>query len=33
VTSSLAVGESEPSCGLYPSLGLKDFRHPGQDGG
>src|SRR5688572_12953124 len=26
-------GESEPGCGLYPSLGLKDFRHPGQDGG
>jgi hypothetical protein len=26
-------GESEPGCGLCPSLGLKDFRHPGQDGG
>jgi hypothetical protein len=26
-------GESEPGCGLCPSLSLKDFRHPGQDGG
>jgi hypothetical protein len=33
VTSSLMVGESEPGCGLCPSLSLKDFRHPGQDGG
>jgi hypothetical protein len=29
----LMVGESEPGCGLCPYLGLKDFRHPGQDGG
>jgi hypothetical protein len=33
VTASLMVGESEPGCGLCPSLSLKDFRHPGQDGG
>jgi hypothetical protein len=29
VTSSLMVGESEPGCGLRPSLSLKDFHHPG----
>jgi hypothetical protein len=27
VTSSLMVGESEPGCGLCPSLSLKDFHH------
>jgi hypothetical protein len=29
VTSSLMVGESEPGCGLCPSLSLKDFHHQG----
>ena len=29
VTSSLMVGESEPSCGLFPSLSLKDFHDQG----
>jgi hypothetical protein len=26
---SLLVGESEPGCGLCPSLSLKDFHHQG----
>jgi hypothetical protein len=29
VTSSLMAGESEPGCGLCPSLSLKDFHHQG----
>jgi hypothetical protein len=32
VTSSLMVGESEPGCGLCPSLSLKDFHHQGWGG-
>jgi hypothetical protein len=28
----LMVGESEPGCGLYPSLSLKDFHHQGWGG-
>ena len=28
-TSGLMVGESEPGCGLFPSLSLKDFHHQG----
>jgi hypothetical protein len=28
-TSGLMVGESEPGCGLNPSLSLKDFHHQG----
>jgi hypothetical protein len=32
VTSSLMVGESEPDCGLCPSLSLKDFHHQGWGG-
>jgi hypothetical protein len=31
-TSGLMVGESEPGCGLYPSLSLKDFHHQGWGG-
>jgi hypothetical protein len=32
VTSGLMVGESEPGCGLCPSLSLKDFHHQGWGG-
>jgi hypothetical protein len=32
VISGLMVGESEPGCGLCPSLGLKDFHHQGWGG-
>jgi hypothetical protein len=32
VTSTLMVGESEPGCGLCPSLSLKDFHHQGWGG-
>jgi hypothetical protein len=32
VTSNLMVGESEPGCGLCPSLSLKDFHHQGWGG-
>jgi hypothetical protein len=31
-TSGLMVGESEPGCGLFPSLSLKDFHHQGWGG-
>jgi hypothetical protein len=31
-TSGLMVGESEPGCGLCPSLSLKDFHHQGWGG-
>jgi hypothetical protein len=31
-TSGLMVGESEPGCGLRPSLSLKDFHHQGWGG-
>jgi hypothetical protein len=32
VTSGLMVGESEPGCGPFPSLSLKDFHHQGWGG-
>jgi hypothetical protein len=32
VTSSSMAGESEPDCGLCPSLSLKDFHHQGWGG-
>jgi hypothetical protein len=32
VTSSSMAGESEPGCGLCPSLSLKDFHHQGWGG-
>ena len=32
VTSGLMVGESEPGCGLCPSLSFKDFHHQGVGG-
>jgi hypothetical protein len=33
MTTSFAVGESKPGCGLPPALSFKDVHHPGLGGG